>query len=31
MFVKAGFAPRRTARRPVGKGLCLLLVLAEAV
>ena len=31
MFAGAGFAPRRTMRRPVGKGLCLLLALAEAV
>jgi ArsR family transcriptional regulator len=31
MFAKAGFAPRRTTRRPVGKGLSLLLILAEAV
>ena len=31
MCSKAGFAPRRTTRRPVDKGLCLLLVLAEAV
>jgi ArsR family transcriptional regulator len=31
MFAKAGFTPRRTTRRPVGKGLCVLLALAEAV
>jgi len=31
MCSKAGFTPRRTTRRPVDKGLCLLLVLAEAV
>jgi len=31
MFVMAGFSPRRTTRQPVGKGLCLLLALAEAV
>ena len=31
MLAKAGFAPRRTTRQPVGKGLCLLLALAEAV
>jgi len=31
MFIKAGFSPRRTTRQPVGKGLCLLLALAEAV
>jgi len=30
MCVKAGFAPRRTTRRSVDKGLCLLLVLVEA-
>ena len=30
MFVRAGFVPRRTTRQPVGKGLCLLLILAEA-
>ena len=30
MFAGAGFVPRRTIRQPVGKGLCLLLVLAEA-
>jgi len=31
MFARAGFAHLRTTRRAVGKGLCLLLVLAEAV
>ena len=31
MVAAAGFRPRRTTRRPVGKGLCLLLILAEAV
>jgi ArsR family transcriptional regulator len=31
MLAKAGFRPRRTTRQPVGKGLCLLLALAEAV
>ena len=31
MLAKAGFIPRRTTRQPVGKGLCLLLVLAEAL
>ena len=31
MFAKAGFIPLRTTRQPVGKGLCLLLALAEAV
>jgi ArsR family transcriptional regulator len=31
MFVKAGFDPCQTTRRPVDKELCLLLVLAEAV
>ncbi|MDR0466910.1 MAG: metalloregulator ArsR/SmtB family transcription factor [Deltaproteobacteria bacterium] len=30
MFAKAGFVALRTTRRPVGKGLCLLLILAEA-
>jgi ArsR family transcriptional regulator len=30
MFAGAGFVPRRTTRQSVGKGLCLLLVLAEA-
>jgi ArsR family transcriptional regulator len=31
LFAGAGFAPRRTTRRSVGMGLCLLLALAEAI
>jgi ArsR family transcriptional regulator len=31
LVAAAGFSPRRATRRPVGKGLCLLFILAEAV